>query len=202
LLQNLIDAHPEITRLYTTLSAAEMTLDPLFTFNADLGDVSNQHTAVRIIECNPGIYQYQAPWRIELPQGGVLRGTAADAQSQVWPAALAVQPPNRLITRTSASGTGKVLEDNSDTIDQLLTEYNASVPAPVAISAGNGGSAGDGNGAGGVGDGNGAKDDQTPAASSVGGGCAIAPGNALSFGAIIGAALGAFLIRRRRLSST
>ncbi|HET7543947.1 MAG TPA: DUF2330 domain-containing protein [Polyangiaceae bacterium] len=31
LVQNLIDAHPALTRMYTTLSADEMTLDPLFT---------------------------------------------------------------------------------------------------------------------------------------------------------------------------
>jgi hypothetical protein len=47
--QTLIDAHPEITRMYTTMSADEMTLDPLFTFNAELGEVSNQHSAERVI---------------------------------------------------------------------------------------------------------------------------------------------------------
>src|SRR4051812_44648602 len=49
--QRLIGAHPQITRMYTTLSAGEMTLDPLFTFNPDLPSVSNVHTAERVISC-------------------------------------------------------------------------------------------------------------------------------------------------------
>ena len=76
LIQDLIDSHPEVTRLYTTLSAAEMTVDPLFTFNSSLLPVSNLHTAERVIECGPGYYQSEAPWRIELPQGGVVREPA------------------------------------------------------------------------------------------------------------------------------
>src|SRR6478735_1519211 len=50
--QQLIDAHPRITRLYTTLSADEMTLDPLFGFNPDLPNVSNLHNAQRVIACS------------------------------------------------------------------------------------------------------------------------------------------------------
>ncbi|HEY6078467.1 MAG TPA: DUF2330 domain-containing protein, partial [Polyangiaceae bacterium] len=37
LVQDLLNAHPTLTRMYTTLSAEEMTLDPIFTFNADQG---------------------------------------------------------------------------------------------------------------------------------------------------------------------
>src|SRR5262249_49616671 len=131
--QALIDAHPEITRLYTTMSAEEMTLDPLFTFNADLPDTSNVHTANRIIECNPDIYQYEAPWRIELPQGGVVRGSPSTAST--WPADFANQPPNRVITRQGASGTGKTIEDNSDMINAALDDYNAAYP-PAADGSG------------------------------------------------------------------
>jgi MYXO-CTERM domain-containing protein len=123
--QSLVDAHPEITRLYTTLSADEMTLDPLFAFNPDQPDVSNVHTAERTIECNPGVYQSEAPWRIALPQGGTVWGTAADANAGTWPAELSTQPPNRVIARTSASGQGKVIEDNSEAIASQLATYNA-----------------------------------------------------------------------------
>ena len=118
--QSLIDAHPEITRLYTTLSADEMTLDPLFAFNSDLPNVSNVHTADRIVECNPNVYQSDAPWRVELPQGDVVWGTAA-----TWPAELSTLPPNRVIARTSETGSGKVLEDNSDAITAQLATYNS-----------------------------------------------------------------------------
>jgi hypothetical protein len=134
--QALVDAHPELTRLYTTLSADEMTLDPLFTFNADLPDVSNVHTATRIIACNPSVTQFAAPWRIEFPQGGVVWGTATDANSGTWPTELSTLPPNRSITRAAASGTGKVLEDNQDAINTQLAAYNKGKDAQNSSSGG------------------------------------------------------------------
>jgi MYXO-CTERM domain-containing protein len=128
LVQDLIKAHPQITRLYTTMSAAEMTVDPVFTFNPDLRAVSNIHTAERVIECSAGYYQEEAPWRIELPQGGVIRGTPSDVGN--WPTSFASQPANRLITRQGESGDGKVLEDNTDEIRTEVANYRASVKAP------------------------------------------------------------------------
>ena len=104
--QELIDSLPYVTRLYSTMSAAEMTVDPLFSFNAELDDVSNIHSADRVIECGPGLTQFSAPWRIELPQGGVIRGSGQDAQSRSWPAATAEQPPNRRIVQLGESGDG------------------------------------------------------------------------------------------------
>ncbi|HEX2730323.1 MAG TPA: DUF2330 domain-containing protein [Polyangiaceae bacterium] len=127
--QALIDDHPTITRLYTTMSAPDMTLDPLFTFNPDLDPVSNLHNAERVIECAPSVYQSEAPWRIELPQGGVVRGTAADAASRTWPVALDGLPANRTIRRQGKSGSGKLIEDNSDTILKKLMAYNLTVPS-------------------------------------------------------------------------
>jgi MYXO-CTERM domain-containing protein len=147
--QELIDAHPMITRLYTTMSAEDMTLDPLFTYNPDLADVSNLHTAERIIECNPGIYQSEAPWRIELPQGGIIRGTGASVGT--WPT-IADMPPNRKIVRDGETGDGRVIEDNSDDIDAKLDAYNDTVPIPEG-SGGASGSGGGGSGGGGAGSG-------------------------------------------------
>ncbi len=176
LVQDLVDAHPTLTRMYTTLSADEMTLDPVFTFNADQGDVSNLHTAERIIECNPNIFQSEASWRIELPQGGVVRGNANDVGT--WPAALNDLPSNARIVRTGDSGAGKVVEDNSEPILTQLADYNASVIP-------------------GTGTGNG---DQPVGMSSGGGGCSIAPKNS-SWGLMLGVlALGGALRRRRRSS--
>ena len=126
--QDLINSHLQVTRLYTTMSAVEMTVDPLFTFNPDLEAVNNVHTAERVIECSAGYYQEEAPWRIELPQGGVIRGGPSDVGS--WPSSFASQPPNRLITRQGDSGPGKVLEDNSDEITSDVAKYSASVATP------------------------------------------------------------------------
>ncbi len=134
--QALVDAHPEITRLYTTLSADEMTLDPLFTFNAGLPDLSNVHTATRVIACNPSVSQFEAPWRIELPQGGVVWGTAADSNNASWPTELNGLPPNRTISRTGSSGAGKVLEDNQGAITTQLNAYNKGKSAQYSSSGG------------------------------------------------------------------
>ena len=43
--QALFDKHPYLTRTFTTMSADEMIRDPVFSFNPDLPDVSNEHTA-------------------------------------------------------------------------------------------------------------------------------------------------------------
>ncbi|HET7540496.1 MAG TPA: DUF2330 domain-containing protein [Polyangiaceae bacterium] len=118
--QQLIDAHPQITRLYTTLSADEMTLDPLFGFNAALPAVSNQHQAERVVACNPAVDVSDAPWHVDLPQGGSVWGSGS-----VWPSELATLPPNRVITRTAESGEGKVIEDNSAAIQSGLTRLNS-----------------------------------------------------------------------------
>jgi MYXO-CTERM domain-containing protein len=206
LVQNLIDAHPELTRMYTTLSADEMTLDPLFTFNPDLPDVSNVHTAKRVIECNPDVDFSSAPWRIELPQGGVIRGLGSQGLG-VWPDPLNQLPPNRSIVRTGASGTGKVVENNSDAINDLLTSYNADVDSGMVAVGGATGSAGSVGNAGSVGvvgsvgsagraAGDGSND--APSASQSSGGCNVAHGPAPFGASAAAAALVAVVLRRRR----
>jgi Uncharacterized protein conserved in bacteria (DUF2330) len=129
--QELLDGQPYVTRLYSTLSAKEMTLDPLFTFNADLADVSNVHTADRIIECNSSIDMAAANWRIELPQGGVIRGRPEDVGT--WPSAVNDQPPNLRVLQLSNSGAGAVLADNRVQIEAQLAEYNDSVMSGVPV---------------------------------------------------------------------
>src|SRR5690606_5374895 len=90
--QRLLDRGPYVTRLYSTLSADEMTADPVFVFNPDLPDVDNIHRAERVIECDSNLYESEASWRIDFPQGTVIRGTA-DQVGQ-WPDAVAEQPAN------------------------------------------------------------------------------------------------------------
>ena len=49
--QKILDHHTYMTRLYSTVSPAEMTRDPLFHFNTELEDVSNQHVAEAVGTC-------------------------------------------------------------------------------------------------------------------------------------------------------
>ncbi len=128
LVRNLLEANPYATRLYSTLSAGDMTVDPIFTFNGDLPEVSNLHNANRIIECSSRVSEFEAPWRIELPQGGVIRGTPDTVGS--WPEQVAAQPANFRVLTLSDTGAGLVMEDNSTQINDMLAQYNASVPGP------------------------------------------------------------------------
>ena len=43
---------PYLTRFFTTLSADEMTLDPEFSFNPDLGDQQLERNATLKIDCS------------------------------------------------------------------------------------------------------------------------------------------------------
>jgi hypothetical protein len=124
--QEMIDRAPYTTRLYTTMSAAEMTVDPVFLFNPDLPELSNVHQAERVIECDGDFYNFQAPWRIDFPQGSTIRGTADSVGN--WPDAVNEQPANLRVLSLTTSGEGAVLTDNSEVINGLLATYNEGVP--------------------------------------------------------------------------
>ncbi len=59
------DGDPYLTRMYTTLSADEMTLDPAFSFNPDLGDQSIERKATLDIACSLG----STSWTLTLGPG-------------------------------------------------------------------------------------------------------------------------------------
>jgi len=200
LVQNLVDAQPTLTRLYTTLSADEMTVDPLFTFNAVLPEVSNVHTANRVIECSADVSVSAAPWRIELPQGGVIRGLGNQGVG-TWPAPLAQLPPNFSIVRTGASGTGKVVENNAAAIDDQLTAYNTDVENGTVVMVGTAGApaaAGRPGVAGGPAGGEGGAGQDSPVAKPDTSGCNFGRGNAPLGATAVAAALVAIVLRRRR----
>jgi hypothetical protein len=133
--QELITSRPYVTRFYTTLSAPEMDLDPLFDFNPDLPNVSNLHTARRVIECHRSIYEWEAPSRFELEDGRTVRLNAGDP----WPFLVGeddAPPANALVLALTTSGPGTVVQDNSEAIDQALQEHNATVASPGGCGCG------------------------------------------------------------------
>jgi hypothetical protein len=132
--QALIDRSPYATRLYSTLSAVEMTVDPVFLFNPDLPDVSNIHQATQVIECGPTVFEFEAPWRIDFPQGTTIRGTP-DTIGQ-WPDATLDTPANFRVLQLAAAGEGRVVADNSETIGSLLEAYNDGIPSSAMLGDG------------------------------------------------------------------
>jgi len=120
---DLLDAQAYVTRLYTTMSADEMTEDPVFDFNADLGSVSNQHVGEQYIMCSPMHTRAEAPFRVELPSGAVVYG----AEQNVWPILLDAADPlpaTRTIAQAGTSGEPVVVVDNVDMIEQALAVSN------------------------------------------------------------------------------
>lgn len=126
----LFDAAPYVTRLYTTMSPDEMTVDPIFDFNSELGDVSNQHNADRVIECSPSVFRSEAPFRVVLEDGTVIRGNG-----RTWPFEVdGPLPANRVIRRIGPEGEGRVVTDNTEMIAAALVDSNARIPGPPAAS--------------------------------------------------------------------
>ena len=126
--ENLLGERDYVSRLYTTMSPEEMTVDPTFDFNADMGDVSNVHTAERTVYCSRRVTRANAPWKAVLPDGTVVHG-----EGNQWPLGpnandAPPMPATRTIETTGTSGEGEVVEDNTESISQALSKHNSSVP--------------------------------------------------------------------------
>jgi hypothetical protein len=114
----LLSGTPYLTRLYTTMSAGEMTVDPVFNYNYGLDQVSNVQVAQQHVQCSPALLRPEdAPWYTNLPQGGVVVGKGGS-----WPLAVGALPANLKIVALSTQGPGQVTQDNSQEIGTKLFE--------------------------------------------------------------------------------
>jgi hypothetical protein len=189
--QKLLDSRPYLTRVYTTMSAKDMTLDPIFDFNADLKNVSNLHVADRVVECPGGNSDPSGndPWRVQLPQGALVRG----AEQGVWPIAVEDAPAALRIVQYGTSGQGEVIEDRTALIKTMIN----AMPKPVAGQPAKPVSGGTGGVSGGV-----AGNDGTPskptAGSASGSDCSVSPHAAGSNAPLWLMATGALVLQLRR----
>lgn len=120
--QELFDALPYVTRMYTTLSAEEMTLDPIFAFNPDLDAFSNVHQADAIVDCGDGGDYYSSPVIIRLEDGReIVTGWDVDRGP------LDGMPAADSFAETGASGQPRVVQDNRESINVALAEHNQTV---------------------------------------------------------------------------
>lgn len=126
--QNLLDlvAHsPYLTRLYTTLSPSEMTVDPVFGFNADYTeDVDNTRRAELVYHCETGenilirlnngvevpLQDGQNPASIRRENGETVRGTDQVAAA--------------VIARPLESGQPEIMTDNRQVIAETFDKAN------------------------------------------------------------------------------
>ncbi len=117
--QGLFDRIPYTTRLYTTLSAEEMTIDPYFTFNPDMGDVANVRYVEAHVECDPDVEWSEQRVRIVLPDGTEVYQTMGGERGD-----LDALPAASAIAETGASGPEVIVEDRTDRIQDELARHN------------------------------------------------------------------------------
>jgi hypothetical protein len=119
---------PYLTRLYTTMSPLEMTEDPVFGVNADMGDQSNVHTATLRVLCGDRQYErFGAPINVVLTNGTIIEnvgtlgaGTTAFGDG----GGLVTLPSAARIDQLGEQGAGTVVEDRSTAIDATIERHN------------------------------------------------------------------------------
>lgn len=125
-----LDAYPYLTRLTSSISAAEMSLDPRFVLNDTLGDVAGARQATLQFLCN-GIHERQdAPRRLVLADGTSIELPSQSDQAQTdgwdwstWVADAGAYAALR-VEQTGRSGDAVVLVDNADAIAAAAGAFN------------------------------------------------------------------------------
>jgi MYXO-CTERM domain-containing protein len=115
---DLLDAWPKLTRLHTTMSPAEMTLDPTFHANPDLPDLPNQITTAAQVMCG-GDEVYSV----------AVEGTPTPVcvpESTSWPA-IEGMPAALQIEQIPMAGPPQVATDQTETALALLATQQATV---------------------------------------------------------------------------
>jgi hypothetical protein len=138
---DLLAAHTFLTRMYTTLSPAEMTEDPEFTFRDDLPQVDPSSVATRQNQCN-ACYTWRYPGDIVV---------YSETQNPIFPAGI---PAARRIEELGAVGGSTLLVDNTQLVKDTVQAYNDASSCPRTFEApkcpssvgGAGGAAGHGGG--------------------------------------------------------
>jgi hypothetical protein len=116
---------PYLTRLYTTMSPAEMTVDPLIALNPDLPDVIAREEVRGQITCERRSWSLAMQW-ITLPNGTMIAGVPSVSAIEdrvpppVVPAALRVE-------QLGVEGPPLVVVDNTNTTLAAVDAHNEAV---------------------------------------------------------------------------
>jgi MYXO-CTERM domain-containing protein len=124
---DLLDTWPKLTRLHTTISPAEMTVDPMFVANAELPDVDNRAPAtVRRLQCSG-----ESTFEIDLDG---MNTPVCVPSGQAYPSAFASEggwgeamPLALRIEQIPSVGPPQVVTDNAEAIAAAHASYQASV---------------------------------------------------------------------------
>ena len=130
--QELVSAATTLTGLTSSLSAAEMTVDPIFGENPDLPEVSNQHTADVTIDCHGSRRTYSAGTTITLADGREVlqpssRWLAEHATTLEEELARSTDVHALVIEQLGESGPPVVIADNTNAAAEQAEAYNDSL---------------------------------------------------------------------------
>jgi MYXO-CTERM domain-containing protein len=115
----LLHSHPYLTRLFTTMSAEEMTVDPDFDFNNSAPDVSNMYTAKATFDtCDEDWSKRRV--KLELPDGRFWYVNFGDAAFGAGPSALRVEQWTNV-------GPSAIIKDNSGLVNEALGQNGGGV---------------------------------------------------------------------------
>jgi len=136
--QELVDAHPHLTRLTSSISPVEMTVDPTFVFNADMDqEVAIDRAATLEMTCNTGDDWQTSLRRLiladgrsyELPSIQALQDSglvAAEGHSLEWTYLSEIMDVFALvIEETSSEGEPNVLVDHTEDQQDVADAWNA-----------------------------------------------------------------------------
>jgi len=129
---NMLKNNSTITRLTSSISPLEMTVDPVFVFNPDMGDVSNVYNAKLITSCDDDQDYDEAPRRLELPDGRTILlpplEWMEDHDMTDFEFVQELTVVNAaIIERTGASGQPEVLTDHTDSLNAQTNAFNERV---------------------------------------------------------------------------
>ena len=123
--------HPTLSRMTSSLDAVEMTVDPVFVQNPDMGDVSQTHQATLVYECN-GRKRDKARRRLELTDGRAISLPSENwfAKNDTTEFAFIKELGGinaQIIEKTGASGQPEIIDDYTGYLAQQTDEFNQSV---------------------------------------------------------------------------
>jgi hypothetical protein len=133
----LFDRFTWITRLTSSISPAEMTVDPIFVINPDMEAVPRTREADLVFECNkPDMSAIDAPRRLVFADGTMVplpssRWMQENATTYLEWVSEAAGFASRLVQDTSADAAPVLISDNSQQIGEALARLAAEAEVPV-----------------------------------------------------------------------
>jgi MYXO-CTERM domain-containing protein len=128
----LFENHTTLSRMTSSVSPVEMTVDPTFVFNASMGDVDSRHDADLVYECGNGRYRDTAPRRLDLEDGRSVR-----LPSEAWFDANETTPSEfiaelgdvnaMVIEATGSSGDPEIIFDYTEDGQLAVDKFNQMV---------------------------------------------------------------------------